>query len=360
MKNYTNRLTVDKFYLEQLKKQVYLQAGFEIRSKADCLVLANQINTLGIGTLSVSTIYRLFINSGSHQPFRETLNILSRFVGKETWDQFIVFLSESHGSLFFESPDAFNSLLLFCIKYESYDVLDAYFAITNQLSDENRFSIALQLFDCMCLLDNNENFFKRFAGNTFIRQYFFERLFDPAFRIPQYAQGFLQYQSHIDFEKSLNEAESYIFSSLVLFRYYFIKSDKPEFTRYGKLLYEDKRLEELLNNIHVFPYSRYLMYKMIYLSYGSNNNILHKYILYVLDTIDVRFSYCDALDVRIILFNLIDTLDILGKLEQYEAEISKLTSRYFEKLPKGFTLDRSFIYSPKFDPNTLMIYRPVK
>ena len=78
-------MVLDRFTVKDMETQ----CGRKIRSSADCEYLALDIESLTGEHIGVNTIKRLlgFI-SDEHNPRITTLNIIARYVGCETWEQF--------------------------------------------------------------------------------------------------------------------------------------------------------------------------------------------------------------------------------------------------------------------------------
>jgi hypothetical protein len=71
----------DEYALEHLKFKFSEKIGFIISNRPDCHKLSEIINQSGNGSVSDTTIYRLFFSSKKHSPFKHTMDILAMFLG---------------------------------------------------------------------------------------------------------------------------------------------------------------------------------------------------------------------------------------------------------------------------------------
>ena len=76
--------------IESLKKKIELKIGREIKKRGDCQYLSDRINEELDENLSYNTIRRTFgVESNCKiKPRNSTLNILSRFVGYKSFENF--------------------------------------------------------------------------------------------------------------------------------------------------------------------------------------------------------------------------------------------------------------------------------
>jgi hypothetical protein len=81
--------TLNLYTLSELKRQIALKLRFPIIGKPDCFKLSEVLLNEGYGSVSVSTLYRLFINYKGTIPYRHTLDILAHYTGYLCWADFI-------------------------------------------------------------------------------------------------------------------------------------------------------------------------------------------------------------------------------------------------------------------------------
>ena len=80
---------------EIIKKRIEEKSGLRIRSSRDCELLANKIISESNCRLSTSTLRRLFgFVKGVKEPHLHTLDVLSIYLGYNTWDELIETLNK--------------------------------------------------------------------------------------------------------------------------------------------------------------------------------------------------------------------------------------------------------------------------
>ena len=83
------RFALNTYTLLELKSQLALKLFFVVSNKSDCQKLSEILLKEGFGSISVTTLYRLFINYNGAVPYKNTLTVLARFIGYDSWENFI-------------------------------------------------------------------------------------------------------------------------------------------------------------------------------------------------------------------------------------------------------------------------------
>jgi len=120
----------NKFWI--IKSKIEANAGFTIINKKDCQKLSALIEQQNYGNISVSTIYRFFLNNKLEQtPYLYTLNIFSKFCGFENWADFnreiICNIQNLEKEPVYEDKSNHKSLIKCCLLTKSFDALELFF-----------------------------------------------------------------------------------------------------------------------------------------------------------------------------------------------------------------------------------------
>jgi hypothetical protein len=161
-----------------------------------------------------------------------------------------------------------------------------------------------------------------------------EALYDPKHRIEGYAESIELYLNSAD-KKSASFEQDAVFANAVLFRYYYLNKDLKAL-EIGARLYEKGRVDVSEEAIHVFPKTRFIAYKLWYLSLkrtSKKNVIEHQdFILYwVRKELEKTVS---VLDISIIYQTIIEVVQQL-KLKEFEHQITQITEQKLIQLNKG-------------------------
>jgi hypothetical protein len=354
----------EKYLIDYLKIKVYEKIGFKILTKQDCIKLSSVLADNNLGYLSSSTIYRFFLQPNLHNPYQSSLDILCKYAGYKSYNEFAKSFTESEHLLLkngiYSTAQRTSSLLHYCLEDRSYKSIFRFFEQIADKPIQFKEFVTLELYDSLCSNDNPENFFKNFAWQPFVREYFFEKAHDPKFRIKDYDKGYSYYLKKLNPEKDVVSFQDYIFGYSVLFRHYFLNGFKDKAKEIGKILYHNDSLAQLQNDrIFIFPRARLLAYKLWFMELEREDiNKLYDYAFYILD-------YCSTLHVKQntseknILFHTVAEAFINSSLPElfhlklkkiYQKELSLLTVRIQSQ-------DLKFLL-PYYESNGLLFNRP--
>ena len=76
----TPRYSLNTFIISELKSQIAIKLCFPISGKPDCDKLSEILIKEGYGSVSSTTLYRLFVNHNGIEPYKHTLNILVNYI----------------------------------------------------------------------------------------------------------------------------------------------------------------------------------------------------------------------------------------------------------------------------------------
>jgi hypothetical protein len=360
-----HHFTLQSFSLLELKSQIQVKLCFAINTKPDCKKLSEILLLEGYGSVSETTLYRLFVNYSGIVPYKNTLNILVNYIGYPTWENFIEAIeNESSESLTIINRQTINEngLLYQCIALEADKPLLAYFESLSDKSYEHQFRAGLDVFDSLKQVKNQKRFFTTFIKNDFVKQYVLEYLFDPAFRIKDSDYAYSLYANNLKPSFTLDDLQDFVFSQSVLFRYYYLQGALDKAIAVGKKMHvsnpiENKEIEALF----IFPRIRFKAYKLWFLELtGNDKTSIEDYVIELLDYAKINYSKPDAIYKKII-FQAIAEVFCHSKVDYkyhlllkdiFKNEYAMLPEKLFEKSIKNAL--------PYFEANGLLYFRPLK
>lgn len=354
----------DQFALDRLRFELLKKIGWSISNKPDCAQLSELIANSGLGRISESTLYRLFFQFDKHTPYKNTLDILCRYLGHEDSFDFIEKLmnhrKELHYNGLFTEQESKKSLLFSCIEHTAKNSLFDFFEETNEHSHQFKTDVSVSIFDSLLISTQQNWFFKNFAHQKYIREYFFERGHDAKFRIKNYDKAYSLYLEGIKPNSNIQQLQDYIFGNCVLFRYYFIAGKTIDATTTSKIIYEQLLpIESVKNEMYIFPYIRYTAYKLWYLeTKNSIINELEEYALYLIDLCTQLKSKLSFMEQKIVLHTVAETFVYSAISESLHRDLKEVFSDLYRTIPP-MVYQKHLKYSlPYFNENGLLHYRP--
>ena len=357
--------TIPTFSKKELQMKLHVQFGYRIKSKPDCTKLSQIILTNLSEYVSDSTLYRFFVLEDAPKTTTVILDILARLVGHTSWADFELFLANKDHSKLILGASANSalkpkSLIYHNISLGFYQPLEALFEESVNLENELQSEVVLDVFDSLMRVENPKPFFKHFAGNPFVRNYFFEVGFDPMFRIKDYDEGIKLYAANIIPDRSVLDLQDHLFSSSVLFRHYYLTKDYAKAMVYGKQLYlENNYSVEDLESIYAFPQMRYLSYKIWFLQLlDTTSTIINDYILWLINYCKIQYDAFGLIERRVLFTCVAEALIVADVAEKYHLQLKEIFKEEYKLYP-GQLYHKSLKYSlPYFDQNGLLRYRP--
>lgn len=354
----------DKYFVENLKIKICEKIGYMITSKPDCLILSELISKNGNGYISESTLYRIFFQSDKHVPYKNTLDLLCQFIGFSDSYLFLEYINDTKNTLYLNGLNTVvsssNSLLYFCLNNNSYKSLYDFFESIDESSHEFKTNISIGLFDSIQKYDNQNAFFEYFAGQKFVREYFFEQGHDPKFRIKNYERGYLKYLEIAHKESDLSQFQDYVFGNSILFRYYYLTKNWRQAINIAKVIYSNETsIETYKADLYIFPFIRYTCYKLWYLEIiNATQSEKEDYANYILELCrNIKPNY-PPLEQKILFHTIAETLLNSNVSEDYHLKLKEIYQKEFEQLP-SLIFSKYLKYSlPYFEPNGLIYYRP--
>jgi len=253
-----------------LLDEIYKKTGIYISTKRDCRDVSNIINDSKIGYLSESTLYRFFLyDKPSNKPYKNTLNILAQFCGYMDWNSFVKYY---HSNDLFHDPvflnQALNTVIQQFVLQENYKALIAVFDSLEQENYKTKEYFGVKVILNFKKTLSFPNFIKSYGQHPFVRNIIMESLYDPNHTITGYDKGIEYYLTHTN--KNLDSyIQDTIFGQTILFRYYYLHKN-PKALLYGQLLYENTHSNLTLKSIHIFPKTRFVAYRLWYLTLINN------------------------------------------------------------------------------------------
>jgi hypothetical protein len=354
--------TINLYTLSELKRQIAVKLRFPIIGKPDCFKLSEVLLNEGYGSVSVSTLYRLFINYKGTIPYRHTLDILANYTGYLCWADFIDNLEIKKNNYSLIQPREVSSSLIFhCMASEAYNPLTSFFESIEVSEYKYKIKVALEVYDSLLSIEKPELFFLQFNKNKFVKQYVLEDAFDPAFRVKNYAYAFKLYEKDLDIDNSLMDIQDYVFSQSVLFRHYFLSGNSNYAFSIGTKIYKQTPvISSNLDAIFIFPNIRFRAYKIwFYQLIGASKNTIEDYVLELLDYCKNRYNELTSVEKKIILHSLAEVFCYSNIDTKYHLILKTIFKQEFLAIPI-FLFEKPLQKSlPYFEANGLLHYRPI-
>jgi hypothetical protein len=354
----------DQFALDHLKLELLKKIGWIVSNKPDCAKLSDLIADSELGIISESTLYRLFLKSDSHTPYKSTLDILCQFIGYKDCIDFLEKIEtsreESYKVSLISTEDIKNSLLYYCINNRSKNALSDFFDSANTFSYNQKIKLSILLFDSLLISTNQDWFFEHFAEKKFIREYFFERAHDPLFRIKNYDKAYLSYLKGIDKKVNSVISQDFVFGNCVLFRFYFTTGKIKEALLFGDKLFKAKLAHnELKNQLYIFPFIRYSAYYLWQLELKKvKESEINNYAGFLIDLSSKLKDELPFMEQKILFHTVAETFIFSKISENYHWDLKKVFIDMFRKLPESVYKKHLKYSLPYFNENGLLHYRP--
>lgn len=358
------KASIDEYFIQSLKIKLSEKIGYVISNKPDCAKLAELISNEGNGYISESTIFRIFFQSEKHVPYKNTLDLICRFIGYRDVFEFIEFLNDEKRLLYLNGINTginnTNNLLFHCIENGSFKTLYDFFESFDDKSHQFRTYTVLGIFDSLQLSTKQYQFFDYFASQKFIREYLLEKGHDPKFRLKNYDVAYYKYLEAIEKNKDFLQFQDLVFGNCVLFRYYFLNQDYDNLALIGSKLYEANLNSEVtIADIHLFPFIRYKAYKLWYLQMKDVSLVKQKeyanYLLQLCEEFKPNHSY----DEQKILFHTVAETFLYSNLpETFHQSLKSIFVKEFGGLPDLVYQKHLRYCLPYFEQNGLIYFRP--
>ena len=353
----------DEYAIERLKFKFSEKIGFIVSNRPDCYKLSEIINQSGYGSVSDTTIYRLFFSSKKHSPFKHTMDILAMFLGYKNSIELLENINSTRDSLDFNGintvQDTTNNLMFYCIENGAYKPLLNYFNSLEDLPIFLKEKVGLNLYDNILKSTKQIQIFNKFSNQTFFREYLLEKAHDPKFRIKNYELGYLNYLEGTDKSKSIKQFQDYLFGNCVLFRHYYLNNHYTKAELVGDNIFNDiSSLEPFENDLYIFPFIRFEAYKLWYLKMkNAIQNDQIEYAHYLLDLCKNRKSHLELYEKKVLFHTVAEAFLNSDLPEKYHWDLKQIFSNEFEIFPDKL-YSKHLKYSLNyFEPNGLINHR---
>jgi hypothetical protein len=359
------RLALDSYTLLELKSQIALKLCFSVNGIPDCTKLSEVLLKEGYGSISVTTLYRLFVNHSGINPYKHTLNILVNYIGYSSWNAFLDKIQDTNalnGKVINKHNTPEQGLLYQCIALNAEKPLFAYFDSLTDREDHFKSMIALDVFDCLLKVNNPEFFFSSFVTNKFVKEYVLENAFDPAFRIKNYEHAFKLHLNKFSKVNSPASFQDFVFYHSVLFRYYYLRKDTKEAFAIGNEIYSAISFEsEYLERIYIFPKIRFKAYKLWYLLLiGESKHTIEDHIKALLFYAKTIYSTIESYERRIVFHSIAEVFCYSGVNIKHHELLKDIFKNEFDTFPVHLFEKSIKTALPYFEPNGLLHYRPLR
>ena len=359
-----SRYTLNTFTLLELKSQIAVKLCFPISGKPDCAKLSQVIKVEGYGSISETTLYRLFVNYSEIVPYKNTLDLLVNYIGYATWENFLeVIENKIQDNLTIINKQVINEkgLLYQCIALEVDKPLQAYFERLSDKSHEHQFRAGLDLFDSLQQVKNPKWFFNTFNKNNFVKQYLLEYLYDPAFRIKDSDYAYGLYPNTLKPNFTLQDLQDFVFSQSVLFRYFYVSGQLDKAVVVGKNIYIHNPIENNeIEAIFIYPKIRFKANKIWFLEMsGRDKSSIEDYVIELLQYAKISYDSLDALCKKAV-FQAIAEVFCYSKVDiKYHLLLKQIFINEYAFLPEKLFVKSIKNALPYFEANVLLHFRPL-
>ena len=334
------KIIFDRFTISSLKKEISKKSGFSISTKSECHLLSDKISQKCKGYVSPSTLYRLYFKSDSHTLYKSTLDLLCNYAGYRGADHFQDYLVSNKNSLKQSGIDpnqSCNSLLFYNLENKSKKALQHFFENLEPAAPTLKWEIGIALFDELKKTRFDDFFYKNFSENSFVREFLFEKLHDPKFRLKNFENAYLYYVKNVKKKDEIKNHQDLLFGKCALFRYYVLTGKKREALAIGKTLYEKKMFDtSIQNELYIFPVIRYYGYKLWFLELTGKSEIeISNYAFELLDLSEYLLKSAKGIEKDIVLHTMIESIIYSSVNSHLGNEIKEKFKYYFQsKSPK--------------------------
>jgi len=362
MKTFTPHF--DQFTTDRLRYELLKKIGWSISNKPDCAQLSDLIFQSGFGQISESTLYRLFFQFSKHRPYKNTLNILCKFLGYsdslEFNEKLMQFREELHRNGIFTQKGHNKSLLFSCIEHTAKRPLLDFFEEVSKHSHEFKTAIGVSIFDSLLIGTQQKWFFDNFVHQPFVRTYFFEKNHDTKFRIPHYDYAYKAYLKGVNPFDGVRQLQDYVFGNCILLRHYIISSEKKDAFKISKAIYEQPLPEnDLKKKLYIFPYIRYKAYKLWYLEIKNKPiSECEAYANYLLNLAQQLKSELPFLEQKIVLHTLAETFIHSTLPERFHWGLKQVFADLYKTIHPSIYQKHLKYSLPYFCENGLLHFRP--
>jgi len=354
--------TLNSFTLSELKSQIAAKLRFPIIGKPDCSLLSDILFKEGFGSISDTTLYRLFVNFNGIIPYQNTLNVLVNYIGYSCWSDFVSKIEvKNYNHTTNKQNKASNSLIFHCIENGETKPLITFFESIEDMEHKFKVKVALDIYDSLLEVKKPELFLTSFYSNKFVKKYVLEDLFDPAFRIKNYDYVYKLYGNEFNKNNTLSAIQDYVFSQSVLFRNYFLIGNHEEAFAIGTKLYSQTTITDAdLDSIFIFPNIRFRAYKIwYYLMIGKPKNSIEEYVLELLEYCKNKYNAHDSIGKGIIFHSIAEVFSYSNDYIKYHSILKNIFKEEFLAFPNYFFEKPLKKLLPYFEANGLIHYRPI-
>jgi len=328
-------------FVRDIKRRVIQKCGFPIRNKRDCGLLSEMILTTVGEAISITTIYRLFLEGNDgHKYYTSTLNILARFIDFKSWNDFYfdVLLNEDVSGI--SSQETFGrsepSLIDFTIRSRSWLVLNEYFdSFINVNRQESFQTLGWSMY--VALLRNPEvelEFYQKFAGHAIVRKTFFELAADPDNLLPRYRDALELYIQNIPKMPEAIQSRDYVFGYSLLIRFDFLKLQLDNVILNFEMYFNKEDIAEYFRNVEpVYPLARLAQAKWLYLYSKGMREDLNRFEIWWFKWTKRNWNNWDLTERKAVLYCAVEA-SMLTSME--DAFYPKVISQFSEFVAQIF------------------------
>ena len=331
--------------LSMLQYRVVQKFGAPIQSMQDCSRFSTVLHKEVGKALSASTIYRFFMQSDHyHLHYKSTLNVLSRFIGYDSFDDFRMAVEQARFEFLIASNKQsgdFKSLISVLIKNRCFELIKEYLdGIPYDSPDEFMAELGWSIY--IALRQNPDvelEFYQQFSSHMVVRKGFFEYGADPEFHLNRYKDGLACYLSATPTVPEQYRLRDFIFGHTMLLRHDFMHGRWTQFSHRWDQFMKSEVIEAAFDQVKpAFPLARLCGVMIMHAHIGGNQNMLDETIAWVFQYCEVSIRQISFVERRALLHCVLEALISIGSNEE-------LMLRLIDVFPGTYQMD--YMKSPK-------------
>jgi hypothetical protein len=325
--------------LSMLQYRVVQKFGAPIQCMQDCSRFSAVLHKEVGKALSASTIYRFFMQSDHyHLHYKSTLNVLSRFIGYDSFDDFRMAVEQARFEFLIASNKQdgdFRSLISVLVKNRCFDLIKEYLdGIPYDSPDEFMAELGWSIY--MALRQNPEvelEFYQSFCSNMIVRKGFYEYGADPEFNLPRYEDALACYLSATPTVPEQYRLRDFIFGHTMLLRHDFMHGRWSQFSHRWNQFMKSEVIEAAFEQVTpAFPLSRLCGTMIMHAHIEDNKNMLDETIAWIFQYGQLAIRQFSFVERRALLHCVLEALISIGANED-------LMLRFIDLFPGTYHAD---------------------
>jgi hypothetical protein len=188
----------DDFFHQELRQAIRLKSEKRMVEFNECTLLSTHFSTQGIH-VSAHTLARFFgVMETKHRPYTSTLDLLSKYIGHETYAKFCAALSENFESALFSPKESFSTGAYSLVAFELAIAEHDWKTVTDLLESVDRdhpftYELVMYLGNAVRSHPNKKDFLHALSQSSSGRWFYYECFVDEDDENNYYSDALLAY-----------------------------------------------------------------------------------------------------------------------------------------------------------------------